>query len=266
MRAHRFHGLELPVRSCSGARAIRVIHPANQQIDEHRHDWPLITIPRLGGYRDADDDGIVDVDGPAIILHPPGRCHANCIHASGMETFSIEFDPDWLGVSHSFDKSYFWQSGTATSHARAVADLWSRANASECDLRAATVTLVTNVMRQPKRPAPTWFDTARHLAVEVGLSAEDVARRLDLHPEWFARAYRAIAGEGPREAARRRMLERAVRLLRDSELPIAEIALASGFCDQSHLNRALKAQIGRTPHQIRSERTLLRSIASELAA
>jgi len=266
MRAHRFHGLELPIRSCSGARAIRVIHPGNQQIDEHRHDWPLITIPRLGGYREADDTGTFDVDGPAIILHPPGRCHANCIHSSGMETFSIEFDPDWLGMGGAVDRSYFWQSGEATNQARAVVDLWSSGTASDCDLRSATTALVANVVRAPKKEAPSWFEAAMRLSIDHGLPARDVAHRLDMHPEWFARAYRSITGEGPREQARRRMLERAVALLRDSELPIAEIALACGFCDQSHLNRALKAQIGRTPLQIRGERIMLGSIAGMIAA
>lgn len=82
------------MRRLSGARAIRVTHPAGQQIDAHRHDWPLLTFPILGGYCEEMDDGTVAIDGPAAILHPAGRCHANCIHRRGMETFSIEFDPD----------------------------------------------------------------------------------------------------------------------------------------------------------------------------
>src|SRR3954469_9645164 len=94
---HLFHGLEIGVRRLSGARALRVVHPAAQVIAPHRHDWPLLTLPLLGGYDEQCEEGLVSVHGPAAVLHPPGRCHANCIHAHGMETFSIEFDPAWLG-------------------------------------------------------------------------------------------------------------------------------------------------------------------------
>jgi transcriptional regulator GlxA family with amidase domain len=49
-------------------------------------------------------------------------------------------------------------------------------------------------------------------------------------------------------------------MLRDSNEPIAEVAAAVGFCDQSHLNRALRALTGRTPVQVRDERDALRAL------
>jgi len=45
--------------------------------------------------------------------------------------------------------------------------------------------------------------------------------------------------------------------LRSTDEPIAEIAALAGFCDQSHLNRALRLLTGRTPVQIRAEREQL---------
>jgi len=266
MPAHRFHGLELPVRSCSGARSIRVVHEPHQRIEEHRHDWPLITIPRLGGYQDMGDEGAFDVDGPALILHPAGRYHANCIHSTGMETFSIEFDPSWLGLDRPFDRSFCWQSGPATASARALVSLWSDPQACETDLRRATASIVARAIEHRRHPKPRWFEKARYLALEAELPTKAVAQELELHADWFARAYRNIAGEGVRETIRRRMLERAVEQLRNSDLGIVEIALEAGFCDQSHLNRAMKAYIGRTPHQIREERRLLQSGARQVVA
>jgi transcriptional regulator GlxA family with amidase domain len=43
-------------------------------------------------------------------------------------------------------------------------------------------------------------------------------------------------------------------MLRSTDHPIAEIAFASGFCDQSHLTRVLGQLTGRTPAQVRAER------------
>jgi AraC family transcriptional regulator len=45
-----------------------------------------------------------------------------------------------------------------------------------------------------------------------------------------------------------------MRRLVESDDPIAAIALAAGFADQSHLTRALKARTGLTPAVYRRER------------
>ena len=103
---------------------------------------------------------------------------------------------------------------------------------------------------------PAWLSTAR-LALEKGVgSTAEISRQLDLHPAWLARAYRHSAGEGLHETVRRLRVERASRLLRRSEMPLADIAIASGFCDQSHMNRCFRGMLGRTPIQVRSERAV----------
>jgi AraC family transcriptional regulator len=82
-----------------------------------------------------------------------------------------------------------------------------------------------------------------------------------MHPRWLAHAYRQAAGEGMRDTIVRLRCEQAAHLLRSTDQPIAEIAAGAGFCDQSHLNRALGRLTGRTPVQIRSERRLLATLA-----
>ena len=76
-------------------------------------------------------------------------------------------------------------------------------------------------------------------------------------PAWLARAYRAWRGEGMAETARRRRVERATLALREGAEPLAEIAVACGFADQSHMNRAFRAVLGRTPLEVRREAPLL---------
>jgi AraC family transcriptional regulator len=263
---HSFHGLEMEVRSFDGARAVRVVHPAGQRIPAHRHDWPLLTLPALGGYLEECEEGSVAVAGPAVILHPPGRCHANCIHASGMETFSIEFDPAWLGpgaLPRLFDRSFYWIGGEIPLASRALARLWTDPAAGEDAVRSATANFLFGAMHSAERPAPEWLPRARaQLAAGHGVTALDLARALDLHPRWLAQAYRSAIGEGLHETVLRGRVEQAVRMLRSTDQPIAEIAVAAGFCDQSHLNRAMRRFTGRTPLQVRGEREALAALLS----
>jgi transcriptional regulator GlxA family with amidase domain len=46
-------------------------------------------------------------------------------------------------------------------------------------------------------------------------------------------------------------LSRALRLLRESSATIAEVALTTGFADQSYFDRRFKAAFGKTPNQVR---------------
>jgi AraC family transcriptional regulator len=48
-----------------------------------------------------------------------------------------------------------------------------------------------------------------------------------------------------------RRLRRAMQLLAETEIPIAHIAIETGFSDQQHMTRMFKARLGRTPNQVR---------------
>jgi len=262
---HSFHGLEIALRSVGGARALRVVHPGSQVIAAHRHDWPLLTLPLLGGYDELCDEGMVSLAGPAVILHPPGRCHANCIHPQGMETLSIEFDPAWLGLNRAdtlFERSFYCIGGSASLAARSLARIWSDESASERKLLEATADFLNRVGK-PQRVSPLWLESVRQLLLrDEAITVSEVARRLDIHPRWLAHAYRQAAGEGLHETIVRLRCERAAHLLRSTDLPIAAIAADAGFYDQSHLNRSLRRLTGRTPAQIRDERERLATLAA----
>ena len=58
-------------------------------------------------------------------------------------------------------------------------------------------------------------------------------------------------GMSPYRYVMERRVERACHLLRNSPLPISEIALACGFSSQQHLTSTMTAKLGRTPQQVR---------------
>jgi len=221
----------------------------------------LLTLPALGGYEEQTDEGSVGVTGPAVILHPPGRCHANGIHPSGMETFSIEFDPAWLGLDRSdalFRRSHYWIGGPVPLASRDLLRAWTDMNATEDRIQSATAAFFNIAAGAPKGRSPPWLDAVRRsLARGDAASVSEIAPIVGIHPRWLAHAYRQAAGEGLHDTIVRRRVEEATRMLRATDDAIAEIAVGAGFCDQSHLNRSLRRLTGRTPLQIRAEREQL---------
>lgn len=72
----------------------------------------------------------------------------------------------------------------------------------------------------------------------------DVAR---MNPFYFARTFRRRFGISPHRFVLQRRIERAKRLLGETETPLVEIALACGFASQSHFTATFHRQVGVTP-------------------
>jgi AraC family transcriptional regulator len=83
------------------------------------------------------------------------------------------------------------------------------------------------------------------------LTVTDLATVAGISPTHFTRLFRQQTGEPPHHYVRNRRLDRAEGLIVGTQLPLAAIAIAAGFSDQSHLNRVMRAERGRTPGQLR---------------
>ena len=84
------------------------------------------------------------------------------------------------------------------------------------------------------------------------LSLADLAAISCLSPYHFSRSFKQAAGIGPQRFITQRRLERAKTLMRRTNLPLALIALESGFADQSHLTSVFRREIGVTPGHYRA--------------
>ena len=78
--------------------------------------------------------------------------------------------------------------------------------------------------------------TLAHLAGECRLSVSH-----------FARAFKQTTGQSPHRWLLARRVEHAKRLLLTSALPLAKIAPACGFADQSHFTRVFSQMVGTGP-------------------
>jgi AraC-like DNA-binding protein len=84
-------------------------------------------------------------------------------------------------------------------------------------------------------------------SLEDPVALAEIARRCDLSPSHFSRAFKLATGKAPSEWRMERRIERAQKLLRGDEHSIAQVALLSGFADQSHFTRVFSRHIGQSP-------------------
>ena len=89
-------------------------------------------------------------------------------------------------------------------------------------------------------------DSPRGLVPDALAAALHVSRRL------LELRFREVRGEGVAEAIRRRRLAEVCRLLRETDIPVGEIAFRCGFPVQTHFNALFRRTYGCSPREWRS--------------
>jgi transcriptional regulator of acetoin/glycerol metabolism len=103
--------------------------------------------------------------------------------------------------------------------------------------------LPPGVLRRVKEHVESHLDdciTLEALAATAGLSMHH-----------FARAFKHSTGLAPHQYLLQQRIERARDMLVRTEIPLSEIALATGFSDQSHFARQFRQFIGMPPKEFR---------------
>ena len=101
-----------------------------------------------------------------------------------------------------------------------------------------------------------------------GLDADDVERlanRLGVGARQLRRLFRQHVGASPIAVAQTRRVLLAKQLIHDTSLPMAEVALASGFGSVRRFNETFRALFGRPPATLRRAREKLRQEAGALS-
>lgn|GEM_PF-1002436 len=251
--------IDLPLRAFSGARAHRAVHTGPMKLAEHAHDWPCLVLHLLGSYTELNDLFETVISGPAAVLHCKGDAHQEQFGDACSEVIILHFDPDWLGLPKTWTtaaRTTVWGKGASAIRAKALAEAWLDPVRPEGELSAATARFLCGDVGGRDAPGqPPWLQRVQALMdAEIGCGdAAAMARALGMSRGWLAHSYRRWMGEGMHEAVLRRRVERAISALRETDLPLCEIAYGAGFCDQSHMNRALSRWTGRTPTMLRQE-------------
>ena len=239
------------------------VYPPRFKTPRHSHKRSLFCFVIQGGYTETYGARTRECQSSALLFHPAGELHAEYFHDSGGRSFIIEVEPPWLERV----REHFGTDDNSIDLAGRDFELLARKLYKEfLQMDEASVLIIEGLMLEivgeaardcptdvARRP-PSWLRQARELLSErfaERLTLEDVARTVGVHPvhlaQTFRKNYRCTVGD----FVRRLRIEYACHKLAVSEMPIVDIALAAGFCDQSHFTRTFKRCTGVPPSQYR---------------
>ena len=80
------------------------------------------------------------------------------------------------------------------------------------------------------------------------LQIKDLAALVHLSASHFSRSFHTSFGERPSAYILRRRMEHAKQMMLLSDMPLCEVALACGMCDQAHFTRTFRRITGTSPN------------------
>jgi AraC family transcriptional regulator len=147
---------------------------------------------------------------------------------------------------------------------REAAQQGGDADAAFYHLALGLVELKTELAREIGRLPAARASTRRelHARVQRGRQAMDemlseslplknIARLAHLSPFHFHRAFCAVFGETPHSYRTRRRLERASRLLKETDFPVTEVCLDTGFESVGSFSTLFRRKYGASPTEFR---------------
>lgn len=250
---------------------IETIHPAGLRLPRHDHGRATITLTIGGGCQEIFRTRTIAASAGTVVLKPAGESHANHYGPADTRCLLVEVGPRASArigaVSEVLDRVWTARGGAAET---AIRELWwelpFRDRASSLIIEGCiwrVLGLAERERRQADRGSrPHWLAWVEEYMRENAnrhLSLEELAAVADVHPGHLSKVFRRHFRMSVGRYQRRLQIERARRLLLDSPASLAQIAVETGFSDQSHFTRVFKAHLGVTPARYRRAECASRS-------
>ena len=235
-------------------------HEAN--IPSHSHELAHFCFVLSGNY--AERIGQMDFERTptALVYYPPDVSHAENHHTNGRH-FLVEIDVRGLEKVREYgvrldEPVILGGENSLWLATRMYREFNRRDRFSSLALESITTELLIAASRETTKrigkKSPRWLETIKeylHENYSESLGLNDLAKTAGVHPTHVARVFRQFENCTAGDYIRKIRIEKARQKMICSNQSLVEIALETGFADQSHFTRSFKNLIGITPTEYR---------------
>ena len=243
-------------RDVPGFAVRRLEFPPDLTLPTHDHRDATIAVVLRGGFEGRWTWGHGTCLPGVLIVEPASAQHANHFGPDGAVVVTVQPTPT---LAASLNDPSRVPSPEALALAwRAAAELRVVDDLTPIALEGLSLELLAVASRAavPSPRIAPWLERATEIVEEQyarPLALGVVAEEVGVHPVHLARSFRAHHGRSVGSYLREVRVRRAAARLATGNESIAEIALAVGFADQSHLHRWFVRFIGETPARYRRQ-------------
>jgi AraC family transcriptional regulator len=264
--AGQYYGVLLHKQEVAGFTLTESTYVPGLRIPRHSHERAYFGLLLRGGYTETYDGSRRECGPASLVFHPGHETHAEQFCGAGGRLFRVEVGPGRLEQIRTHSRvlegpAHFRGGCLSVLAGRLYREFGVADELSPLAIEGLVLELLAGASRDLWSPGPgevpRWLGQARdllHARFAERLDVEGVARTVGVHPVHLARVFRRHYRRTPGDYVRRLRVEHACRLLSGSDAPLAEVALAAGFADQSHLTRTFRRLTGTTPAAFRAVR------------
>jgi AraC family transcriptional regulator len=258
-----FFGQTESRRNVAEIALITSVYSHNIQIQKHEHSLSFFDLIVEGACEEIVRGQTRSRVRSTLAFHPAGEVHSSRWHGPECRCFHIEISAALLERyrQHTpfLENPALFSRGMPTwLAARLYSEFQRRDEVSPLAIEGLTMELLAESARNAstvlERKPPRWLVSVCDLLHErfrEHPTLSMIAEGAGIHPAHLARTFRQIHGCTLGDHVRKLRIEFACDRITNSETPLAEIALASGFSDQSHFSRVFKRQMGMSPGEFR---------------
>ena len=263
LRPGEFYGDVLDRRSCGDFVLSELRHGERRRLPAHTHELAYFCLLLRGAYREQVGGHVFEYEPFTVMFHPPGLRHRDEVGTCGGRFFNVEIQGAWL--------ERLRECGTNVPgplrDARGGELVWLATRLyreyrdNDAPSRLDAEGLVLEMLARAAQPAgaeerrpPAWLAVADELLraeFRESLTVADVAARVGVHPFHLSKVFRRFRRQTIGDYVQRLRVRYAAGLLASGEMSLAEVALSSGFSDQSHFTRVCRRVTGATPGALR---------------
>ena len=229
----------------------------------HAHKTAYFCFVRRGYYHEKYGHRARDCQPMTVAFHPPEESHSERMANEEVQSFNIEVSNRWLdrvqAVAPRLSEPIDTVGGApAWIGVRLYQELKAPDTVTPLAVEGLLLEAAASLSRcaNPAPLLPSWLRKAREQLAEQFLqppTLRELGRAAGVHPIYLTSAFRRWCGCSIGEFVRRRRVEQAAQLLMNKDLPLAEVAMKSGFSDQSHMTRLFRRATGLTPAKYREQ-------------
>jgi AraC family transcriptional regulator len=239
------------------------VHKHGEELPWHHHETPTICFVLQGAFSEMWRGGSIACTSSTLKITPAGERHWDRFSRGDVRGLLIEADDSQVSAIRPYsavlDERVSFHGGLVSSIAWRVYDEMRRMDTTApLAIEGLLLELVAYASRLREQNGglgrPRWLEEARdriHVELAARPSLSGLAESVGVHPVTLARAFRQAFGCTVGEYVRRLRIERAALQLSETDLSLAEIALAAGFSDQSHFSNMFRRHIGLSPFKFR---------------
>lgn len=209
-------------------------HDAGDALRTHRHGGAYAALVVEGSHVETSADGPIESAPGTLILHPRYHAHGNRFGRLGARVINLE-------LPESIEPSSL--QALRVEHIGEALDVFRRAPEQ-------LGTLIVTATHAMPTPLLDWQPEFLGALMRSELTIEQIARQAGVSIEHASRSFQKSHGMSPQNLRRELRCRRALILL-SGNTTLADVAADSGFADQSHLTRTVRAVTGLPPARLR---------------